>query len=305
MFCKEQEFGPIGTFRFRIDRDQSRVVPIDVYLNSEHKARATDLELLGHLKAFSGLSDPDKTQLLSALETANFTKHDVIVRESDLASNAHILLAGTASITCLNVRTERVMVALLPPGPIPEFPALPFTPSRFQIEAYDDCRVGSLSWDQFDNITSHSSQSAFRKFHQNNLQQWYRLLLRGSSFLSLALHERIGLALLELCSDFGIPDSRGTLLRVALSHRHLANLVGASRPRVTEHLARLERDGLVIRQGRQLVVRADELENSMSERIPDLPIKIRESASFARRQNTNTVREPAHVGMKRNGLSSV
>ena len=279
--------------------------PIDVYLNNEHKARATDFELLGHLKAFSWLSNPDKTRLLAALETTNFIKHDVIVRESELASNAHILLAGTASITCLNVRTERVVVALLPPGPIPEFPTLPFTPSRFQIEAYDDCRVGSLSWDDFDHITAHTSQSAFRQFHQNNLQQWYRLLLRGSSFLSLGLHERIGLALLELCTDFGIEDSRGTLLRVAFSHRHLANLVGASRPRVTEHLARLERDGLVIRQGRQLVIRADALEDSMSMRIPDLSAKIREPAASLRRPVRDTTEERANVATKRNGVSSV
>jgi CRP-like cAMP-binding protein len=256
------------------------------------------LELFGQLDAFSWLSSLDKTNLVSALEIANFTKRDVILRESELVSNAHILLAGTASLTCLNVRTQRVIVALLPPGPIPEFPTLPFTPSRFQIEAYDDCRVGSLGWEQFDNLTSHSSQSAFRKFHQSNLQQWYRLLLRGSSFLSLGLHERIGLALLELCSDFGIADSRGTLLRVAVSHGHLANLVGASRPRVTEHLARLERDGLVIRQGRQLVVCADELEDSMNKRIPDLPIKIRKSASVATRPGTNAVREPQHVGTR-------
>ena len=273
-------------------------------MNNEHKARATDFELLGHLKAFSWLSPPDKTRLLSALETANFSKHDVIVRESELASNAHILLAGSASITCMNVRTKRVVVALLPPGPIPEFPKLPFTPSRFQIEAYDDCRVGSVSWEDFDNITAHSSQAAFRHFHQNNLQQWYRLLLRGSSFLSLGLHERVGLALLELCSDFGIADSRGTLLRIAISHRHLANLVGASRPRVTEHLAALERDGLVIRQGRQLIVCADELADSLSRRIPDLPIKMRESAARARSSNANADQEP-HLPTRQMGSSRV
>jgi CRP-like cAMP-binding protein len=260
--------------------------------NYEHKARATDLELLGYLKAFSWLTNPDKTSLVSALGIANFTKHEVILRESALASDAHILLAGTASLTCLNAKTERVMVALLPPGPIPQFPTLPFTPSRFQIEAYDDCRVGSLGWEQFDNIASHSSRSAFREFHQNNLQQWYRLLLRGSSFLSLSLHERVGLALLELCTDFGIADSRGTLLRVAVSQRHLANLVGASRPRVTEHLARLESHGLLIRQGHKLIVRADELKDSISKRIPDLPIKV-QSASRARRLTTNNDREPA------------
>ena len=68
----------------------------------------------------------------------------------------------------------------------------------------------------------------------------------------------------------------------AVSQGHLANLVGASRPRVTERLARLERDGLVIRQGRQLVVCADELKDSISGRIPDLPIKITASKALMR-----------------------
>jgi len=274
----------------------------NVSLNYEHKARATDLELLGYLKAFSWLSSADKTSLVCALEIANFTRREVILRESALASEAHILLAGTASLTCLNAKTERVVVALLPPGPIPEFPTLPFTPSRFQIEAYDDCRVGSLGWEQFDKIASHSSRSAFREFHQNNLQQWYRLLLRGSSFLSLSLHERVGFALLELCADFGIADSRGTLLRIAVSQTHLANLVGASRPRVTEHLACLEHDGLLIRQGRKIIVLADELKNSIGRRIPDLPMQIQAAShkgSHTGTSTTNRNRERAQIAMKR------
>jgi CRP-like cAMP-binding protein len=96
------------------------------------------------------------------------------------------------------------------------------------------------------------------------LKQWYRLLLRSSSFLNLGLHERIAMALLELCSDFGIEESRGTLLRVSFSHKDIANLVGASRPRVTEHLARLEREKFVIRQGRQMVVQVAKLFDSMN-----------------------------------------
>jgi CRP-like cAMP-binding protein len=87
------------------------------------------------------------------------------------------------------------------------------------------------------------------------LQQWYRLLLRSSSFLNLDLHERIAITLLELASDFGIEESRGALLRASFSHQDIADLVGASRPRVTEHLAQLEREHLVIRQGRRLIVR--------------------------------------------------
>jgi CRP/FNR family transcriptional regulator len=88
--------------------------------------------------------------------------------------------------------------------------------------------------------------------------------MRGSSFLGLSLHERLAMTLLELCSDFGVEESRGTLLRVSFSHQDIANLVGASRPRVSEHLARLEREHLVIRQGRQIIVRADKIAIGMS-----------------------------------------
>ncbi len=96
------------------------------------------------------------------------------------------------------------------------------------------------------------------------MRQFALRSLRNSSFLNLSLHERIAIALLELCSDFGIEESRGTLLRVAFSHKDIANLVGASRPRVTEHLARLEREKFMIRQGRQMIVQVAKLFDSMN-----------------------------------------
>jgi CRP-like cAMP-binding protein len=161
-----------------------------------------------------------------------------------------------------------VTAALLAPGPIPEFPAPPVSQFAFQCEAYNDCRVGRLGWNDFDSIRANASETAFKKFHENDLKQCYRLLLRSSSLLNLGLHERVAIMLLELCSEFGVEDARGTLLRVSLSHKELANLVGASRPRVTEHLAQLERERFLIRQGRQLVVRADKLCDTVPPILP-------------------------------------
>jgi len=233
-------------------------------LNEKNTSRDTDLDRLSRLKALSWLSPSELALLVSVLALANFKRHSVIMRDAALAEDAHILLTGIARITCLNARNERVTVAMLPPGPIPEFPALPLSQSSFQCEAYNDCRVGTVSWDDFDGITANDRESASKRFHRNDLKQWYRLLLRSSSFLNLGLHERIAIALLELCSDFGIEEARGTLLRVSFSHKDIANLVGASRPRVTEHLLRLEREKFLIRQGRQMVVRVAKLFDSMN-----------------------------------------
>jgi len=222
-------------------------------------AQVTDLDRLSRFEAFSWLPAPELKTLAGALALSDFRRYEVILNEAGLASSANILLRGVARITCLGAHGVRMTVALLAPGLIPEFPSPLVSRSNFQCEAYNDCRIGSLNWKEFHRILSQSSETAVKDFHQNDLKQWYRMLLRSSGYLNLGLHERIGVTLLELCSEFGIAEARGTLLRVTFSHKDIANLVGASRPRVTEHLAQFEREHLLIRQGRQIVVCADKL----------------------------------------------
>jgi CRP-like cAMP-binding protein len=236
-------------------------------VDRHRNASRTDLDLLNRLKPLSFLSAVELRELAGALHAANFRKGELIFGEEALAAGIHILLTGVAKITCLNRCGERVTVALLAPGPIPEFLSSPVSLWHFRCEAYSDCRVGRLGWDQFDLITRAAPQSALRTFHDNNLMQWYRWSL---SFLGLDLRERLVFTLRQLCSNFGVVESRGTLLRVAVSHKDLADLVGASRPRVTEHLAELEREHLLIRQGRQLIVCLDKIENSTSVAPPDM-----------------------------------
>ena len=132
----------------------------------------------------------------------------------------------------------------LPRARSPSFPSMPLSRFDFRCEAYKDCRVGSVSWNDFNGITLHSSGAVFKNLHQNDLQQWYRLLLRSSGFLNLGLHERIVITLLELSSDFGnqrvarhafasivqSPEHRRSRWRfAAASHRALGS-VGARTP---------------------------------------------------------------------------
>jgi CRP-like cAMP-binding protein len=240
-------------------------------MDRRKNAACTDFDLLNQLKPLSFLSPVALHELERRLNSANFKRGALILPEEELAAGLHILLKGVAKITCLHPDGQRVTVNLLAPGPIPQFVSLPVSRWHFRCEANSDCRVGSVSWDQFDAITREAPRADLRKFHENNLTQWYRFF--GGS---LDLRERLLLTLLQLCSIFGVKESRGTLLRVFLSHKDLAGLVGASRPRVTEHIDEFEREHLLIRQGRQMIVRLDKLESSLS----DPPRKS--NASFAK-----------------------
>ena len=227
-------------------------------LDRQKNARCTDLDLLARLEPLSCFSNDILRELVSGLYSTSFKKGEVIFGEKRLTVGVHILLRGVAKIIYLNKYGVRKPVALLAPGPIPKFPPQ-IGRLHFRCEAYSDCRVGSLGWDQFDVIKKTASLSALRRFYESNLTQWYRFPAG-----SLDVRERLVLTLLQLSSRFGVAESRGTLLRILLSQKDLAALVGASQPRITEHLAKLEREHLLIRQCQQMILRSDKLEGCAS-----------------------------------------
>jgi hypothetical protein len=133
----------------------------------------------------------------------------------------------------------------------------------FRCEAYDNCRAGSLDWKGFENITVNGRESALRKFHESDLKHWYRLLRRTSGLLNLDLHERVALTMFDYVRTSALQIHAARCWQSHFAHRDLADLVGASRPRVTEQLAQLEREHLVIRQGRQFIARVDKIRNAI------------------------------------------
>src|SRR5207245_6914156 len=80
------------------------------------------------------------------------------------------------------------------------------------------------------------------------------MLQRYTNFVGLTVRERLAGALLELAAKFGAEDARGVFLTLKLTHADLAELVGASRQRTTEHLIEFESDHMIIRDGRRLII---------------------------------------------------
>jgi len=95
--------------------------------------------------------------------------------------------------------------------------------------------------------------------------RWDPVQLRCSNFMGCTLEERVALTLLEQSENFGVPDEQGMRLMVPATHKDFADLVGASHPRVTEFLTTFERKHMIVRDGRQLIVRRDRLESFLAE----------------------------------------
>jgi CRP-like cAMP-binding protein len=224
------------------------------------------LRNLGGLKNFSWLPARQQNRLADALTINLIRKHSIIFDDIRSPETAYVLLSGVARITCRNRSGIRSLVMMVEPGMIPGLP-VGFGGVRysFSCEAVTECQVGTVALDTFIQITLGIASADFKLMALCYTGRWDLVQLRCSNFMGCTLEERVALILLELSENFGTRDPGGIRLAVAATHKDIAELAGASRPRVTEYLSAFERKHLIVRDGRQLIVRRDRLETFLAQ----------------------------------------
>jgi CRP/FNR family cyclic AMP-dependent transcriptional regulator len=225
------------------------------------KAKFSDLQMLGRLKGLAWLSSGQLKNLDESMTIRNVKHKDVIFEERGARSqDTYILLSGTAELYHVDGTCSRV-IAVLSPGVLFRMPMMaPGVDHTFRWTALSDCRVAQLTTNSFIDISLGVRAADFLKVADLENQRWGYLMGRYPSFVGLGLLGRVAVALLELSIEFGVQETRGILIRVALSQRQLADLVGASRAKVGEVMRDLERKKIVVRDGHHFAVVTRRLE---------------------------------------------
>jgi CRP-like cAMP-binding protein len=232
--------------------------------------RPAGIRKLRGLKNISWLSARQLTRLAAALVISTVEKRDIIITEKHAPEASYILLSGIARITCRNRKGDRTLVIMVAPGMIPGFPPpVPGISYNFRCEAVTECQIGTIDLKTFVEISLGIASDDFKRMAASYMGRWDLVQLRCANFMSCTLEERLALILLELGENFGAKEKRGIRLSITPRHKDLADLVSASRPRVTEFLIQFERDGLIVRDQRHLIIRRDNLENFLSQQHSD------------------------------------
>jgi CRP/FNR family cyclic AMP-dependent transcriptional regulator len=221
----------------------------------------SDPELLGRLKGLSWLSAAQLKALNDSMSVRNVKRNGVIFQELGKPSaEVHILLSGAAQLSHLNGDGPRV-VAMMMPGVIFRLPQMPpEVGHNFEWVALSDCRVARLPIERYVAITLGVDYSAYARVSEPAENRIGRILARYPSFIGFALLQRVAVALIELAVEFGVQNHRGVVLGIVPTHKQLADLVGASRPKVSEVMNDLRRRKALSREGRKLTVAMKRLE---------------------------------------------
>jgi CRP-like cAMP-binding protein len=229
-------------------------------------ARSSQFRRLEGLKNISWLTAHQLDKLADALTVSAVEKRAIIFDERDSPDFAYILLAGVARITCRNRKGQRTLVIMVAPGMVPGFPpAVAGFNYNFRCEAVTPCRVGAIELESLIEISLGIASADFKRMAASYLGRWDLVQLRCANFMSCTLDERLALILLELSENFGVPDGKAMRLTLPARHKDLAELVGASRPRITERLILFERKHLISRDNRELIVNRARLESFLAQ----------------------------------------
>jgi len=210
---------------------------------------------LARLKGLSELSVSKLDVLAERIAVRRFRKRSAIYVEDRVGEGMYIMLSGIARLTCLNRKGERILLEVLGPGDVAGIPSLlPDVRHNIRFEAFTDCQLGLISPKELVEDIVGLPFGDFGVAIRLTLGRWWQLLARHSNSIEQGLPERILIALLDLGSKFGVPDARGTILNVRLTHQDISELVNASRSRVTIYLQQLAQEGGLIYDGRRIII---------------------------------------------------
>jgi CRP-like cAMP-binding protein len=218
-----------------------------------------DPKAIARLRSLSWMREEQAQKLAAASEPLKVRREDAIFKEGEASSHVYVLLSGVAKLCYVN-REQRVLVGFVGPGEVFGLSSLlPQTTRPFRCEAYSDCLVAVVKPEVFVDTVLGVPLERLSLILDVTVGRWWGMVVRYANFVGLGLRERLAGALLELAEKFGVRDSRGTLLTIKLTHADLAELVGASRQRTTEQLNDFEREGVITREGRRLIIVPEKL----------------------------------------------
>ena len=214
-------------------------------------------------RLFEALSPQERDRAIASCIRKRFSKGEHVFSAGDHPEFIYLLEAGHVNLVALDERGVERILNIFRPGDV--FGEILFSvQSRpFDAIALDEARVAIMPRVTFQDFLQRSNQWGLNFIRMVS----DRLVVAERDLAALSrtwTRPRLIHLLLKLADNLGESGTDGVIIRVPVTHEMLANMIGASRVRVTFTLSQLQREGLLSKRGRFLVVRPEDLKRSMA-----------------------------------------
>jgi CRP/FNR family transcriptional regulator len=210
---------------------------------------------LGAVGLFSGLS-PDELRLLAMRAVRKrFAEGELLFSEGDACKGLHIVAAGKLRIFKSSPSgREQVLAVEGPGGSVAELPVFDGGPYPASVSAVEDSQILFISRDDFRRFCLEHPEVALKMLAVVGAR--LRRLVGIIEELSFAtVRQRLVSALVRLAQTAGTKTETGIEFQLPGTHQDLAHQLGTVRELVSRNLMRLQAEGILQVDARNIVVR--------------------------------------------------
>ncbi|WP_152629575.1 Crp/Fnr family transcriptional regulator [Haliangium ochraceum] len=126
-------------------------------------------------------------------------------------------------------------------------------PREEMAEAMENAMVTEVERDQFEQLLR---EYAHLGFQMTKLLAKRRLDLENKleTLVFRDVTSKLAELLLNLADEYGVEDSRGTLVALKITHQELANLIGSTRETVSLTLSQFKKQRYICTEGRKVII---------------------------------------------------
>jgi CRP/FNR family transcriptional regulator len=217
-------------------------------------------ELLQAVPLFAGLSPEIQARLAEMMKPRRLQKGQVLFFKGDPGDHLYVIRSGEVKLVLSGGEGQESILEVMREGDyFGEMSLFDEDARSADAVAAQETTLLSLHRNDFRSLVRDFPDMAFEIFRA--LSQRLRRttdLLEESMFLDVPA--RLARVLLRLARDFGQETPEGVRINRAFTQQELADMVGATRPRVSEHLQRLRRQKILGADSRELeILRPDAL----------------------------------------------
>lgn len=193
-----------------------------------------------------GLDRSTIDALLAAATLRHFVRGACIYPQGTHRGSIFIVLAGEVGVSVVLPNGRRILCVIYQPGTVFGFPIVEGERPRLSAaDAFTAATVAAVPRREFERILAGLPAAAIIRFFNRVLERQARFAMRLVHCTALDLRGRLALTIADLAATFGVQEAQGVRISVPVTHENLADMVGASRERVSKALAALMADRLI------------------------------------------------------------
>jgi len=191
----------------------------------------------------------------------SYRKGAVIFPQGSASELLSWVQGGVVEIAFSAVDSSRILTRLVGPGEIFGHLSL-VAPHRhivhaFESRAHTDCQIAVISHDRVVKALQAFEPATLVRLLQNITTAWAETAQYWVRFVGMNYQQRLLTIFVDLVSRFGVIEGNKTRLSLGLGHHHLAEMVGCSRPMVSQLIATMLRARKIEQRGKYYILLDD------------------------------------------------